>query len=241
MSQSSPPIPMSESARSFLSRIGRRFGSREVLAQAEATLVAQERFSAELRLHGFGDADASLLAAARAAAAERAGGRSVGTDRAYVLALDDAKTSRARARSVLTSAYRRLRGAGGPLAEGAMPVIAAALTATSEPGGDDRDYAASIDLLVQTLEEPAIREAVADCGGPEAAAKLRRARSTLREVDEAAAPSEDPELDALFGLLVELCRTAHFAAQSASKEVGQRAIAWEFRLRLLAKPEGRDE
>src|SRR5690606_13675204 len=104
---------MSERGREFLARIGRRFGSVEVLAQAERTLRAHEQFGAQVRLHGFSSDDAKLLAAARDAAAARTRARPKLTDATYVSALEQAKHGRTRVRSVLSSAYRRLRMTGG--------------------------------------------------------------------------------------------------------------------------------
>lgn len=231
-----------EGARELLARIGRRFGSREVQAQARQTLIALGRFAAELRLHGFGDADARLLAGARAEAALRTRVRAKVTDRDYVVGLGEAKTSRARARSVLSSAYRRLRASGGPGAETSMEVLAAILAETSEPGGDDRVYATQIEHLLEVLARPGISEAVVDSGGPEAVNKLTRALVALRNLDEPTPTLEDLESDILDGLMMELARTAQFAAQSAAREVGNRAIASEFRLsKLMKSPEQEPE
>ncbi|PRQ03115.1 hypothetical protein [Enhygromyxa salina] len=234
-----PLASMSPSGRAFLARIGRRFGTEEVLAQARQTLTAHGRFGGELRLHGFSQADANLLAAAREAAAARSqstrarAGLKV-TDSNYVLGLVQAKNGRTRARSVLSATYRRLRATGGPDAEDVMTVIKRVLTETAQPGGDDQSYAEDLVLLIDTLSEPEIRDAVADSGGAEALAMATAALATLRRLDaESTTCSDDPEADAIDGLIVELARTAQFAAQAAAKEVGNRSIAMEFRLRLL--------
>jgi hypothetical protein len=243
---------MSASGREFLARIGRRFGSEEVLAQARRTLGAHERFGAQVRLHGFSEADAKLLAAATESAATRAAsGAASGaqartrarpkvTDANYVHALEQAKNGRTRARSVLTSAYRRLRMTGGAEAEPVMLAITRVLTETSGPGGDDRVYAGELERLIAVLSEPALRDTIADSGGPQALAKASAALATLTrvdsdELDAACEPVPDNlDADAIDGMIVELVRTAQFAAKAAAKELGNRNIAVEFRLRLLA-------
>lgn len=234
---------MSESGREFLARIGRRFGSAEVLAQAERTLSAHEQYGAQVRLHGFSDADAQLLEAARDAAAARSRTQPKLTDAAYVHALEQAKHGRVRARSVLSSAYRRLRMIGGAQTQGLMLAINRVLTETSGPGGDDRVYAAELERLLETLSEPTLRELVADSGGAEAMSKATHALETLRrldaglgsgQLDAACEPHpETLESDAIDGMIVELARTAQFAAMAAAREFGNRSIASEFRLRLL--------
>lgn len=239
---------MSASGREFLARIGRRFGSEEVLAQARRTLGAHERFGAQVRLHGFSEADAKLLAAATDWAATRTASgtqahiraRPKVTDGNYVHALEQAKNGRTRARSVLTSAYRRLRMTGGAEAEPVMLAITRVLTETSGPGGDDRVYADELERLIAILSEPALRDTIADSGGPQALAKATAALATLTrvdsdELDAACEPVPDNlDADAIDGMIVELVRTAQFAAKAAAKELGNRTIAVEFRLRLLA-------
>lgn len=235
---------MSASGREFLARIGRRFGSEEVLAQARRTLGAHERFGAQVRLHGFSEADAKLLAAATDWAASGAQARTRArpkvTDANYVHALEQAKNGRTRARSVLTSAYRRLRMTGGAEAEPVMLAITRVLTETSGPGGDDRVYADELERLIALLGEPALRDTIADSGGPQALAKASAALATLTRVDsdelDAACEPVPANLDAdaIDGMIVELVRTAQFAAKAAAKELGNRNIAVEFRLRLLA-------
>jgi hypothetical protein len=229
--------PLSDDARKFLGRVGRRFGTREVLAQAKHTLTAHGRFGHELRLHGFSAADGDRLAAAREAAASLTRLDEKVTDRDYVLALSDAKTSRARARSVLLSAYRRLRASGGssPEVAHAMAEMSAIISETAEPGGDERVYANHLTRLRAVLSLPSVQAEVADSGGPEADAKLADALARLRRVDEVDAPANSRDEDVLDGLIVELCRTAQFAAQSAAKEIGNGAIAGEFRLVKLSR------
>jgi hypothetical protein len=229
--------PLSDDARSFLGRVGRRFGTNEVLAQAKQTLAAHGRFADELRLHGFSAADAERLAAAREVASSLGRADTKVTDRDYVLALVEAKTCRGRARSVLLSAYRRLRASGGssPEVAQAMTEISAVISEAGEPGGDDRVYAVHLAHLRAVLALPLVRREVADSGGPQADAKLAEAIATLRRVDEGAAPVISRDDDVLDGLMVELCRTAQFAAQSAAKEIGDGAIAGQFRLVKLSR------
>lgn len=228
--------PLSDDARSFLGRVGRRFGTQEVRAQAQHTLAAHGRFTNELRLHGFSAADGQRLAAAREAAVSLARIDTKVTDRNYVMALVEAKTCRARARSVLLSAYRRLRASGGSSTEvaHAMTRISGIITETGEPGGDDHVYAVHLSRLREVLSLPSVAAQVADSGGPEADAKLVEGLEALRKVGEVNAPAVSRDDDVLDGLIVELCRTAQFAAQSAAKEIGNRSIAGEFRLVKLS-------
>lgn len=237
MSAESLLAPIDDEARAFLARVGRRFGTQEVLAQAKHTLAAHARFSNELRLHGFSTADRDRLVAAREAAA--AFGRRDGkvTDRDYVLALGEAKDSRARARSVLLSAFRRLRASGGssPEVADAMREMSEVIKLTGEPGGDDYVYATHLQRLRDVLALPKVASEVADSGGPEADVMLTNALATLRRVNEVEAPAPDRDEDVLDGLIVELCRTAQFAAQSVAKEIGDKTIAGEFRLGKLSR------
>lgn len=229
--------PLSDEARSFLGRVGRRFGTQEVRAQAKQTLEAHGRFAPELRLHGFSAADAQRLAQARLASASLTRSDTKVTDRNYVQALADAKTSRARARSVLLSAYRRFRAAGGSspeLAE-AMTQIAAVVSEAAEPGGDEQVYKAQLTRLREVLAIPLVAAEVATAGGPEADAKLVEGLEMLRRVDEVNPPATSRDEDVLDGLIVELCRTAQFAAQSAAKEIGNRSLVGEFRLLKLSR------
>jgi hypothetical protein len=228
--------PLSDDARAFLGRVGRRFGTQAVLAQAKQTLAAHSQLPTELRLHGFSAADAERLATARQVAASLARLDTKVTDRDYMLALVEAKTSRGRARSVLLSAYRRLRASGGssPEVSQAMTEIVAVITQTSEPGGDERVYAVHLSRLREVLALPSVTTEVAESGGPEADAKLVSALATLRRVDEGETSAASRDDDVLDGMIVELCRTAQFAAQSAAKEIGDGAIAGKFRLIKLS-------
>jgi hypothetical protein len=237
MSLDSLLAPLSDEAKAFLGRIGRRFGTQEVLAQAKFTLTAHGRFANDLRLHGFSIADRDRLAAAREVAASLARADTKVTDRDYVLALAEAKNSRARARSVLLSAYRRLRASGGssPEVAQAMTAISEIITQVGEPGGDDHVYAAHLGRLREVLAIPKVASEVADAGGPEADALLADALTSLRRADEADTATHIRDEDVLDGLIVELCRTAQFAAQSLAKELGDRTIAGEFRLAKLSR------
>jgi hypothetical protein len=156
-----------------------------------------------------------------------------------VQALVEAKTSRARARSVLLSAYRRLRasGAASPELAQAMIQISAVVSETGEPGGDEQVYAAHLSRLREVLALSSVASEVADSGGAEADAKLVEALASLRrvEAEEANAPAVSRDDDVLDGMIVELCRTAQFAALSAAKELGNMAIAGEFRLTKLSR------
>ena len=231
--------PLSDEARTFLARIGRRFGTQEVQAQAKRTLVAHGRFENELRLHGFSLADRDRLASARILATSLVRPDTKVTDRRYVDALGEAKTARARARSVLLSAYRRLRATGGPSPEiaQAMSEISAVISETGEPGGDDRVYAVHVSRLREVLAMKTVAFEVAHSGGTEADVMLVEALDTLRRVTEGDASAVVRDEDVVDGLIVELCRTAQFAAQSVAKELGDRSIAGEFRLVKLSQHE----
>lgn len=238
---------LSTDAKAFLGRIGRRFGTQQVQAQARQTLMAYANCSTELRLHGFGDRDRDRLAAALDVAAKLERPEPKHTDRPYVRALVEAKNARGRARSVLLSAYRRMRSsseAGLPEAMEAMAAMSAIVSETAEPGGDDHVYQTQLERLLAVLAMPGVREAIADTGGPDAEAMVAEALDTLRRVDKDAphridedAPSATRDADVIDGLIVELCRTAQFAAQSMAKEKGSGALAVEFRLaKLMADP-----
>ena len=237
MSQHPLVAELSPSGREFLARIGRRFGTRAVLAQAGHTLDALARHGDALREYGFGADEAKLLAAARDAAKARKRTQAKLTDAVYVHGLEEAKAARDQARLVLSSAYRRLRMFGSDEGQAVMAAILEVLTAISRPGGDDQVYARDLARLRELMNKPGIAAVVADSGGPEALALVRGALGTMHRLEaglDVEVSPDDAESDAIDGMIVELARLAQFAARAVAKESGNRALAKDFRLRLMA-------
>ncbi len=236
--------PLSPAGRELLVRIGRRFAARAVLHQARHTLAALERHGPTLVEFCFSLAEGERLAQAFAVATALAERRPEDppetTDAAYLLALGQAKSARSRARSVLLSNYRGLRlfADAGP-GQATLAAMREVLAATSGPGGDERVYAAELAQLLTVLERPELVEATAAAGGAQARAALEFGLAQLRAQElepDAPSPGGDAQAqrDAIDGMIVELARTASFAAKVAANELGERGLAKAFRLRFMS-------
>lgn len=110
-------------ARKAFIQSGRKFGSKDTLAQADKTLNGLAVHAAKLEDHGFGPDDVNELKSAReqliAAGVSREDKR-VGkktTSDAYTAAMRNAQQVRLRARSVLKAAKRVLAQTGGDAGE----------------------------------------------------------------------------------------------------------------------------
>jgi hypothetical protein len=96
-------------ARERLLRVGRQYGSRDTLAQAEQTLTALGAHAAVSTAHGFNASYAAMLAEARPLLEQAGVGREDArsgkkeTNLAFISALRAAKAKRARARSILSA------------------------------------------------------------------------------------------------------------------------------------------
>ncbi|MRG92279.1 hypothetical protein [Polyangium spumosum] len=238
-----PPIDTSTiapKARQEYLRIGKQFGSADTLKQANKTLEAFEKHGSALKNHGFIAADATRLSDARdtliAAGFGRAevqGDRKL-TNKSFVAALQEGKTTRETARSILHAGHNALVEEGD---EASSNTIAVALDQTRAAQDDAEKLAVQLDTLRDVLTKEAIAAAVFDRGGPGAALRLGKAAETLRAVakerEGTSTVAATEHLDLIDGIVVTLARSARKAARAAARELKQPAIAAAFELSHL--------
>ncbi len=230
-------------AREELLAVGRQYGSRDTLAQAELTLTAITKYAsvAALLSHGFTTADGEQLGEMRGLLQqagvdrEQARASKKETNQQYVSALATGKTRRQQARSVLggVSAALRMAGNGDAVAK-----VNAALAQTVASGESAEALANQLDQLRGVLEDAAIAPAAADRGGPAVVADLGASATALRAASQSrtrvpGTPAETERLDLIDGLIVQLCRRARAAARSAARATGNPALAADFQLSKL--------
>jgi len=230
-----------------LIELGRQFGSRDTLDQANQTLAAYETHAAALKSSGFGDKQAKELAEARnglldaGVGREAAKGKKKVTGEAYVLAFQLATGARLYARTVLTAVKEDLeaRDDGASAAQ----VVSAALRQTRVAPKQAEPLVQQLALLGDALADETIAAEAAEQGGPEAAADVTTAISALRKADQEdvggrGTPMETEKLDLLDGIIVQQVRRARRAAAMAAKRAGNPALVKEFKLDLLYRSSG---
>lgn len=235
---------ISPAARATFIQNGRKFGSRDTLAQANKTLKGLETHAAKLEDHGFGPDDVNDLKSARdgliAAGVSREDKRvdKKTTSQTYADSMRAAQQVRLRARSVLKSAMRVLIQSGGQAAEDAARAVNVVLGKGSVAGDDAEKLATQLDQLRAALEDSAVQPIVAGRGGPKAVADLKIGAESLREASQMTTaprgtPPETEQLDLLDGIILSLVRSAREAADAASKALGEPALVAEFELTEL--------
>jgi hypothetical protein len=239
---------LSTKSRDRYLRIGRRYGSSDTLKQSNKTLRALDSHADLLVDHGFGADDALRLAAARDALSAAGFGRETKatekktTRKEYLAALAQAKTARAKARTILENTLVALDDAGDD--ESAHKVESTLAQTSVLPGsGQDEKLASQLDLLGSTLTETAIAKAAKNRGGAKAAAALQETAAALRsaaeERENTGTRLSTEEMDVIDGIIVTLCRAARNAARQASAELAQPALLADFALTHIA--DARDE
>lgn len=227
--------------------VGRQFGSPDTTAQANQTLKGLSTYAAELVQHGFAPEDGARLADARdalvAAGADRVGavGDKKVTSATHGAALQEGKSRRESARSILENAQRSLVESGTAVAKLGAKVIIAALQQTRSVGADGGKLAEQLDVLSGALADPNVAPAAAGRGGPAAVTALVAMAAELRASVAARAgspgtPAETEQLDLLDGIIVALVRGARKAARAAAKRLGTPALTADFELTKLYGP-----
>jgi hypothetical protein len=235
---------LSPEAREAYIVVGRQFGSPDTVAQANQTLKGVAAHGTALAAHGFAAEDGARLADARdalvAAGADRVGavGEKKITNATLASALQDGKTQRESARSILENTQRALTEAGGPAGKAGAMVIRTALQQTRSAGADGGKLAEQLDVLRGALSDPGVVIAATGRGGPAAVTALLDAASTLRaaaaeRAGAAGTPAETERVDLLDGIIVALARGARKAAGSAAKRLGTPALMADFELTRL--------
>ena len=233
--------------RTIYIRLGRRFSSRDTLAQANKHVSALEKYGVELVRHGFSVADGQQLGGGRDALVAAGAGRTgaQGDDRATTLAhrevLAVGRQERLSARGVLGATARARREAGGEAALATAAKIEGKLRQTRKsPENDGEKVAEQLEVLRATMVDPEVAAAAIDRGGPEAVVSLDGVITRLRASNKAVAGrgtrAETEHLDLLDGLVVTLARSARKAAVAAARRLGTPAVAAAFALSELPAP-----
>lgn len=236
------PKSISPEAKAELVDLGRAYGSEDTLTQARLTQNAYALHGPALANHGYAPSDAAELAdyehalidAGIAREQSRAGKKS--TNFNYLNALHNAKNVHARAIAVAKNTKAALLKAGN--ASEQIGSIQSVLL-KSAPRADSADaLATQLELFVPLLKDSIIADAAKDRGGPQLLSDIETSVPSLRSSSKAGnyprgTPAHTELLDLLDGLIVENCRAARRAARSASRELGEEAVAKAFELNAL--------
>lgn len=230
-------------AREHYLALGPRYPAVNVLAQANASLLALRQYAAALAAHGFGAPDAQRLEQARDALLT------------YLTTRSQAQADRKSSRSTLASARRSAREERRS-ARAVLEMAAAELLETQDeaawfdvdtvleqtrrlPG--TRALPVQMQVLLQALSHSSVARLVADRGGDEIAQRLSDAHDALLATEHANAAH--PEVRAateyrnlVSGIVISLVRGANAAAAVAARRLGQPAIATAFKLVHLEPP-----
>lgn len=235
---------ISPQARADYIRVGRNWGSKDTLAQANDTLQALTRYGSELVLFGFAAEDGKTLALVRDALQEATLGRfyaeasKKATSKAYLDAMRAGKNARLAARSVLSNVERILRDKAVPAHEGSLRGLGLALMKTQSAGADDHKLLEQLEILAECLRDSVIRDEAATRGGPESLREIEAAIVNIRDWAQSrtikrGTPAETEMLDLLDGIIVSLARSARRAARIAAVRAGSPALAKAFELSRL--------
>lgn len=242
------PEKIPAAARHDLIEVGRKFGSEDMLAQAEQTLKALQTHGAKIALRGFNAEDRKHLSDARDALIAAGAGQETArvdkktTNKAHAEAMKTGKAKRIRARSVLSGAMRVLTTQGDTES---VRTIETVLNHAPTAGESAGKLAEQLDTLHTTFSTAAIAKAAKPRGGLEIAAELVTCSAALRAVSQDAAavpgtPAATEELKLLDGIIVGLTRDARKSVRSAAKELGEPAMAAAFELtKLYGSPKGK--
>lgn len=235
---------LSPQARAEYIRIGRWWGSKDTLAQANDTLRALELYGANLSPYGFTIDDTKRLVFVRDALEAAGVGRSLAetskkvTSRVYLDAMRDGKRARLTARTVLSNVERTLREHDNATCEAALRELGSTLAKTQSAGADDDALARQLELLAESFRHPVIGMEAATRGGMVTLREIEMAIRNLREAAHArnakpGTPMETERLDLLDGMVVTLARAARKAARIAAVRLSSPAMAKAFELSRL--------
>jgi hypothetical protein len=233
-------------ARERYLTIGRRYLSAAVLAQANKTLRALEKFAVHLVRHGFGPRDVERLRDGRDALLAHETGRSQTAAARKVISQSnvaieqEARDARHGTRAVLGTAGDEALEQG---ADEVAKRVSAALTQTRVQPDEEVQLLDQLETLYAAISDPEVLPLVADRGGPETVADLVLARGSLttlveQRADSSADPAAADARDIVDGYVVTLARNARAAARVAARRLGQPAIAEAFKLTHLRSRSG---
>ncbi|APR84685.1 Hypothetical protein A7982_10034 [Minicystis rosea] len=237
-------------ARARYIQIGRQWGSRDTLAQANQTLKGCAQYGDVIAKHGFATKDVQRLQDARdaliAAGIDRAdalGERKV-TSRTYLECLAAGRAARDSARAILGQTRSSLHESASTSARAGVKIIDTAMAQTRVADDDAERLATQLDMLRGALSDGNVAPEAGERGGSEAIVDLQSAAAALRNADAeragaAGTLAETEQLDLLDGIIVTLARGAFKAARAAAKRAGQPAMVGSFELTKLygSRPE----
>lgn len=234
---------ISPEARAAYIKVGERFGSEDTLDQANQTLNAYTLHGVKLNDYGFTADDAQELENARDALSLAGVGREAKRTNKKVdtaalsTAMHDGQNTRLHGRSVLNAAKRGLLALGNIVA---VQKIETLLDRESAVAEDAEGLAKQLDALQSALKDSAIADAAKNRGGPKVVLALETHAQALRASAKAKAeprgtPVETETLDLIDGIIVNLARSAREAAEAASRDLAEPAMATAFELSALYK------
>lgn len=240
------PKTISPEAKSAFITLGKTFSSKDTLLQAQLTQNAYAIHGPALANHGYGPADAAelkdymlaLVSATVGRQDARAEKKSNGA--AFEDAFQSARNLRARTMAVARNTKTALLKTGGPAEKAASVSIQSVLDVCAQSPTDGASLATQLEQWIPLLKDTTIANAALERGGPQTLAELESAVPALRLACTAnslskGTPANTELMDLLDGLIVENCRAARRAARSASRELGEKAIAKTFELSALKK------
>jgi hypothetical protein len=228
-------------------RIGRQYSKAPL--QANATLEALDTHAAGLVDHGFTAEEAQALVDARdlritagVGRTEKLGEKTL-SSKTYAAAVDEGKSTRLQARSVVSSTLVVLRKQGEEDAARALDVV---LGQTRVAPKDPEKLAIQLDLLAAALADPKAAKAAKARGGPAAKVRLANAAPALRDAQKErqgkGTPYTTEQIHVINGIIVTLARQANAAARAAARALKKPTLAKAFALAQLytKKPSAKD-
>jgi hypothetical protein len=233
---------ISPGARRRYIRLGRRYQSPDVLAQAAQIVLALPEHGAVIARHGFGLEEQTqvvdaheVLMVQQDGTAQAVAQRSI-TGQTYEDAIDKGKAVRQTARTTCKSIDKAATEKDDL---DVSRVVGTALTQTSRLRRD-KFLVDHLSILYTAIVTPIVLPYVETRGGADLIAGLQNTRAVLRSAQNARAghtpvTSASETCDLLDGLIVSLARSARDAAEAAARHLGQPSIAAAFKLNHLRR------
>lgn len=234
------PASIGSEARASYIELGSHFGTDDVLAQLDLSLLGLEKYGADLVVFGWPASQTEKLRVLRdmiaAAVVQRAGAKaSKKTANASLLdAMRNGKIARGTARTALATARNEL------FEKGELDIvnqIDAVLTVTSSSGDDPKRLVEQLGTLAGLITQDKVVSVLGDSAGPIETA-VTTAIGALDATIKAkgrphGTPAETEHLNFLEGAAVVLLRTLRKAARTAARALGRPDIADTFELNVL--------
>lgn len=240
------PNTISSEAKSAFVALGKYFSSNDTLTQAQLTSNAYAQHGPALEAHGYSPEDAAdlkdYMGALIAATVGRQDARADKKQHsaAYSDSFQRGKKLRMRTMAIARNIKGALLKMEGSEEKAAVLAIQSVLDLCSESPVDGATLANQLEQFIPLFKNAAIANAALKRGGAGVLAELEISAPGLRAASHAnitakGTPAQTELMDLLDGLIVENCRAARRAARSASRELGESAIAKTFALSALRK------